>query len=147
VSSSLLSIIPGGDRYLLIQEMARFGLRVELHKLFRYAKIKGNLFIFVFNHPAGLQEFKISQNAIREKMRIFWRENAKKIRELDISFSNIHGIVIMEKRTAERGSKQSLKFTENAKGDFTVNAKGSIGKLFEDIREIIKGRQNEQTLF
>ncbi|MDR0408687.1 MAG: DUF721 domain-containing protein [Campylobacteraceae bacterium] len=144
--NGLLISIPGGDKWLMTQELAKFTLRLDLHRLFRYAKVKGNTLVFVFSHPAGVQEFNLSKPYILDKMRVFYKDKLETFKILDIKFTQIHSIVIIPHGTNQGTLKQNLDYTEKATGNFRINcANPTLKKNFEDIQEAIKKRRHEKT--
>ena len=145
-TNNLLKIIPGGERWVTMQELARFGINSALHKFFRYAKIKGNMFIFVFSHPAALQEFKLSEESVKERMRIYYKERIKLMRALNITFARVHAAYLEPKDTKQESPK-NLFFREKATGDFVINCReGRLKNLFEEIRKTIKDRHENEKI-
>ena len=138
---SILQAIPGGERWIMIQQLAKAGLDANLFRLFKYAKIKGNVFVFTFVHPLALQEFKMKQESIKEKMRICWKDNASRIKRLDISFQNLHAMVIPFKNEQQETKNLNYEYKERATGNFKNSCKDKkLFNAFESIRNTIKGK-------
>jgi hypothetical protein len=137
--------IPGGERWLNIQEVAKAGLRIEESKFFRYAKIKGNLLVYVFSHPLMMQEFKMRKEAIKTKMRIFYKARSVYYKAIGIVFTDIHAMLLMREEEEKKPSHAPLNFAERATGDFAINCTDpKLRKGFEDIRAIIKKRNTRE---
>jgi hypothetical protein len=141
---NLLKSIPGGEKWLLTQELASSGISVALRKHLRYAKLKGKYLVFVMEHPLALQEFKMQKEAIKEKMRIFYKEKINLFKAHNIVFADIHAVVIMRKESKQEQEKD-YKYMEASNGEFINRAKDKgLHKIFEDIRQsIIKRKRNE----
>jgi hypothetical protein len=136
---SILNAIPGGERWIMIQQLAKAGLDANLFKLFKYAKVKGNVFVFAFIHPLALQEFNLKKEEIKTKMRICWKDNASRIKRLDISFQNLHAMVIPFKSEQEIPKNFSYEYKERATGNFKNCCKDKkLFNAFESIRNTIK---------
>jgi hypothetical protein len=141
-NSSLLYAIPGGAKWATMQEMAKYALSPNIHKLFRYAKIKGNVFVFAFTHPLALQEFKLKQEEIKANMRTYWKNNVGKIKALDIKFQNVHAMLLPYKEEQQAQKNLDYEYKERAKGNFTNNCKDKgLHAAFEAVRSAIKERQ------
>jgi hypothetical protein len=134
-------MIPGGERYLAIQELARFGLNLNMQKLFKYAKIKGNLLIFVFSHPAGLQEFRLGEEIVKTRMRMYYKEHLSAMKEHGIVFERIHGAVFFVKDEVKQPQSEKH-FVERATGNFHIGCKGNLAKLFEEVKTLIRENNN-----
>jgi hypothetical protein len=143
----MLRAIPGGERWLLTQELAMSGISIPLRKHLRYAKVKGKYLVFVFIHPLALQEFKMQKEQIKEKLRIFYKEKLNLLKAHSIIFSDIHAIVIMPKTQEIKQIAIDYTFPEKSKGNFVNRVRDkSLHKLFEDIRENIKNNKSKSLL-
>jgi hypothetical protein len=143
--NAILLAIPGGERFLTIQELAKQGLNPNMHKLFKYAKIKGNTLVFAFIHPVALQEFNLKQEDIKANMRTYWKNNTDKLKRLNISFQKIHAMVINYKEEIkEQKVEYNYTYEEKATGNFiNVCADKKLHNLFEIIKEVIKQERSK----
>ncbi|MFV0481869.1 MAG: hypothetical protein ACK5LP_07785 [Campylobacteraceae bacterium] len=140
---SFLELIPGGSRWLAIQKIAKAGLddRLLATYQFKYAKIKGNLLVFCFSHPLVKQEFKLQEEMILNRLRVYWKLHVKTLKLNNITFAHIHAMSIKEKEKIDR-LPDALFYKERSKGEFINKATNPILKgMFEDIRKSIKGQK------
>ncbi len=133
-------MIPGLQRYRLIQSVALSGLDEGLKRGFRYAKIKGETLFFVFGHEGMKLEFKYKQEEILEKLRGFYKINKRELLEMRVGFRKI-ACVVVRKQNRQTQQRQEELFGERSSGEFKINATNErVCAVFTDIKNIIKKR-------
>lgn len=136
--------IPGLERYAHLQKMAKGALDGVLLVRLRYAKIKGETLYFVFGHESMKMEFRYKKEHILERLREYYRANAKELRHVNITFKKIEAAVVVPPKAEIHMPKRVEKeeFAERATGNFEIRCRDERhAKLFRDIQQSIKKRR------
>jgi hypothetical protein len=144
---SLAALLLGVSRYRAIQEIAKAGLEGDenLSRFFRYAKIRGEVLFFVFNHQVAKMEFGYKKESILKRLREHYKNNKKKMAEESIIFRRVEAIVVFEMKK-EEPKREPERCKERAKGDFENRFRDEkLQKTLEAIRSIIKARHDNST--
>ncbi|MCW9026359.1 MAG: hypothetical protein OQJ77_03500 [Thiovulaceae bacterium] len=100
-----------------------------------FAYFKQNTLFFVFNHPAGKQEFDNSIQNIKSALKFHMPDECSDTTVSDIKAFVTH--TLKKEQKTMKVIKQTYK--ERAKGNFEVNIKDEkLNSLVKSIRDIIK---------
>ncbi len=111
-----------------------------VQKMINFAYFKDNTLYFVFNHPAGKQEFDNNIEHIKNALNFAPPNECK-----DINIQDIRAFVT---HTPRKNLKVELKpaqesYKERAKGEFQINIKDEkLNTLVKSIRDIIKNKND-----
>jgi len=106
-----------------------------VQKMINFAYFKQNTLFFVFNHPAGKQEFDNSIQSIKSALKFYIPDECSDTPVSDIKAFVTHSP--KNKHSEVKVFKQT--YTERSKGDFEVNIHDEkLNSLVKSIRDIIK---------
>ncbi len=115
-----------------------------VQKMVSFAYIKQETLFFVFNHPAGKQEFDNSIQNIKSALKFHTPDECN-----DITVSDIKAFVTHTPKKsvdAQQVDKQtkSQRYKERSHGEFEVNIKDQkLNSLVKSIRDIIKNNDTK----
>jgi len=106
-----------------------------IRKMISFAYFKQNTLFFVFNHPAGKQEFDNSIQNIKSALKFHMPDECS-----DTTVSDIKAFVTHTPKKEQKTMKVIKQtYKERAKGNFEVNIKDEkLNSLVKSIRDIIK---------
>ncbi len=141
-----MELIPGFERYKKLQKLAEIGLEgTPLKPFFRYAKIKGDVLFFVFNHPNAKLEFKYKKEQIKGNMRGFYKENLHELKSLKIVFRDVAAVFVQEqerRKTDKTNASKTPVYTERARGTFETKCSDKrLEELFLEAKKMVKEKQ------
>lgn len=108
---------------------------LPVQKMINFAYFKQNTLFFVFNHPAGKQEFDNSIENIKSALKFHMPDECS-----DTTVSDIKAFVTHSPKK-EQETKKVIKqrYKERSSGEFEVNISDEkLNSLVKSIRDIIK---------
>jgi len=111
-----------------------------VQKMINFAYIKDNTLYFVFNHPAGKQEFDNNIQNIKSALKF-----APPIECEGLNIEDIRAFVTHTPKTKQVVLKEDTKQTypERASGEFIIDIKDEkLNSLVKSIRDIIKEKND-----
>ena len=118
-------------------------LVLPVQKMINFSYFKGNTLFFVFNHPAGKQEFDNNIQSIKSALNFHMPLECKECEES--LFEDIKAFVTHtpKKPNIDPEIKPMDTYEERASGDFEISIKDEkLNKLVKSIRDIIKDKVN-----
>ncbi len=113
-----------------------------VQKMIKFAYFKDSTLYFVFNHPAGKQEFDNNIQNIKNALNFAPPNECK-----DINIQEIRAFVTHtpKKKTQEVLKPQQQNYTERSKGEFSIDIKDErLSSLVKSIRDIIKEKNTNK---
>lgn len=106
-----------------------------IQKMINFAYFKQNTLFFVFNHPAGKQEFDNSIENIKNALKFHMPEECT-----DTPISDIKAFVTHTPKKKQVEPKIKIqRYKERSHGDFEINIQDDrLNSLVKSIRDIIK---------
>ena len=115
-------------------------LVLPVQKMINFAYFKGNTLFFVFNHPAGKQEFDNNIQNIKSALNFHTPSECK-----DIIIEDIKAFVTHSPKKPKIIEKiiQNV-YPERSNGDFKIDIQDEkLNLLVKSIRDIIKANSND----
>ena len=112
-----------------------------IQKMINFAYFKADTLFFVFNHPAGKQEFDNNIQNIKNALNFAPPSECEGINIQDIRAFVTH---TPKKNEIKENIEVKHTYKERATGDFELNIKDEkLNQLVKSIRDIIKDKMND----
>ena len=111
-----------------------------VQKMINFAYFKQNTLFFVFNHPAGKQEFDNSIENIKSALKFYMPDECSECSVSDIKAFVTH----TPRKTQETPKVIKQTYKERSSGEFEINIQDKeLNNLVKSIRDIIKNNDTK----